>query len=286
MKNSWLKTVKERLNNHNLAFANDGNEMHYLLTQAWADQEDEQEDDQFVPDCYLSNFEKINFLPALQQDHTLNLSHTCDYIISQLRGFGDFELAVDNLLLAALEQKEIAQAEKAKHKDAAKIAAKIADVEKHSYRVVLLDARQDAIDNYNLSNADMASQVAHTAVLFVNNRSEYFFLEPCAFNIAAHPEIDEQHLPVIKTTVKQIQDLAKPLAIRYQNRYFVNTCPFLDRFDINAGLDFDSDRTLAVYEGVAHAYALLLRIYPVDDDVTLDDAKEFKQQEMLEQLNC
>lgn len=274
MKNSWLKTVKERLNNHNLAFAHDGAEMYYLLTQAWADQE---EDDHFVPDCYLSNFEKINFLPTLQQDHTLNLAHTYDYIVRQLRGFGDFELAVDNQLLAALEQKEIAQAEKAGHKD----AAKIADVEKHSYRVVLLDARQDAIDNYNLFNADMALQVAHTAVLFINNRSEYFFLEPCAFNLAAHPEINEQHLPVIKTTVKQIQDLAKPLAIRYQNRYFVNTCPFLDRFDIATGMNFDSDRVQAVYEGVVHPYALLLRLYPVDDDVTLDTAKKYKQQEMF-----
>ena len=254
MQKSWFNQVKTKLHDNNLKFIVGGADLYYLLNRAGNK-------------CYLTNFNKMNFISILQQDHTLALKHTYDYINSHLRNFGFFDLVIDNQLLNALEQKAITD-----------------NVRNNSYRVILLDARQDALDNYDLSDPKKALQIAHTAILFVNNRSEYFFLLPCTFNIANYSEINNDHLPIIKTTVKQIQDLAKPLLIQYQNCYFVNSSSSLQVYQILTYLGFDNERVRAIYNDVKHPYAILANLCPIKNNVTFKDIAKFKQQEMLKTL--
>lgn len=120
------------------------------------------------------------------------------------------------------------------------------------YHVALLDASADFADNYypscHLGNYNIISQIPWTekinyfqyvlqCIVFINDDGSYFLALPISAPYLAHRPKKEQrhdraHLPIIKTTVKAMQEIIKPSPLfRYNNIPIVQLNPVWTQSD-------------------------------------------------------
>lgn len=177
---NWLTTVKRQLDQQQLPTTQDTIGLCGVI--------------QNQPVFNFSDFITLNLARHVKADHTLRQSKTTSWL-SEAVGNNTFLVTVDNRLLRYLPPSK-------------------------RYEVVVLDARDDAIQHGNLADGQQAAQVVPLALLFLNTQLEAFFLLPCEWNLEqAGLEAD---LPVIKTTAAQITALAKELKLVYRGQYCFN----------------------------------------------------------------
>ena len=120
------------------------------------------------------------------------------------------------------------------------------------YHVALLDASADFTENYypncHLGNYDIISQIPWAekinyfqyvlqCIVFINDDGSYFLALPISAPYLAHRPKKEQrrdraHLPIIKTTIKAMQEIIKPLPLfRYNNIPIVQLNPIWTQGD-------------------------------------------------------
>lgn len=179
---NWLTTIKQQLDQQQLPTTQDTIGLCGVIQN------------QIVYN--FSDFITLDLARHVKADHTLRQTKIANWLLETV-GNDAFLVTVDNRLL-----RHLAPARR--------------------YEVVVLDARDDAIQHGNLANQQQAAQIVPLALLFLNAQLEAFFLLPCECSLDQADLAAE--LPVIKTTAAQITALAQELKLVYRGRYCFSRC--------------------------------------------------------------